>query len=164
MKVGWSFLATPWLGCGGGEQDPIEPVVEELPAKRAGAVSLANCVVYAIEVAYLNEVDARAPRILSTTVPAGQRTDISDSFLPAGIEVEFALVLIPPITDGVRVRRKIPVAIDGDRYLAVRCNRRSRSLHRRNRARFLDELVVGGTTGGIDLALLLELADFLYDA
>ena len=96
-------------------------MVVEPPAKRAGAVSLANCVVYAIEVAYLNEVDASAPRIVSTTVPAGQRTDISDSFLPAGIEVEFALVLIPPIADGVRVRRKIEVAIDGDLYLAVRC-------------------------------------------
>ena len=48
MKVGWSFLATLWLGCGGGQQGPIEPVVEEPPAKRAGAVSLANSVVYAI--------------------------------------------------------------------------------------------------------------------
>ena len=90
------------------------------PAKRAGTVSLANSTVYAIEVAYLNEVDASAPRIVSTTVPAGQRTDISDSFLPAGIEVEFALVLIPPIADGVRVRRKIQVAIDGDVVLVVR--------------------------------------------
>ena len=48
MKVGWRFLATPWLGCGDGQQDPNEPVVEEPPAKRAGAVSLANSVVYAI--------------------------------------------------------------------------------------------------------------------
>lgn len=61
MKVGWSFLATLWLGCGGGQQGPIEPVVEEPPAKRAGTVSLANSTVYAIEVAYLNEVDASAP-------------------------------------------------------------------------------------------------------
>jgi hypothetical protein len=120
MKVGWSFLATLWLGFGGGQQGPIEPVVEEPPAKRAGTVSLANSTVYAIEVAYLNEVDASAPRIERTTVPAGQRADISDAVLPAGIEVEFALVLIPPIADGVRVRRKIQVAIDGDVVLVVR--------------------------------------------
>ena len=101
MKVGWSFLATLWLGCGGGQQGPIEPVVEEPPAKRAGTVSLANSTVYAM-------------------VPAGQRADISDAVLPAGIEVEFALVLIPPIADGVRVRRKIQVAIDGDVVLVVR--------------------------------------------
>ena len=120
MKVGWSFLATLWLGCGGGQQGPIESVVEEPPAKRAGTVSLANSTVYAIEVAYLNEVDASAPRIVRTTVQAGQCADISDAVLPAGIEVEFALVLVPPIAEGVRVRRKIQVAIDGDVVLVVR--------------------------------------------
>jgi len=71
-------------------------------------------------VAYLNEIDADAPRIVRTVVPAGQRAEVSGGVLPAGIEVEFDLVLVPRTADGIRVRRKIRVAIDGDWVLNVR--------------------------------------------
>ena len=40
--------------------------------------------------------------------------------LPASLEVEFDLVLVPRTADGLRVRRKIQVAIDGDWVLNVR--------------------------------------------
>ena len=50
----------------------------------------------------------------------GERVEVSDAVLPAGLEVEFDLVLIPPMGDGIRVRRKRQVAIDGDLVLGVR--------------------------------------------
>ena len=70
--------------------------------------------------AYLNETDADAPRIVRTHVPAGQRAEVSAGVLPGGLAVEFDLVLVPRTADGIRVRRKIQVAIDGDWVLNVR--------------------------------------------
>jgi hypothetical protein len=48
------------------------------------------------------------------------RAVVSVETLPAGLEVEFDLVFIPPTGDGVRVRRKVRLVIDGDQVLAVR--------------------------------------------
>ena len=81
---------------------------------------VANHTAYDLEVAYLNETDADAPRIVRTRVPAGQRAEVSDGVLPAGIKVEFDVVLLPRTEDDIRVRRKIQVAIDGDWVLNVR--------------------------------------------
>ncbi len=119
-----ALLLAAWLlsGCGG--KDPTAPLEPEPvppePTGRAGTVSVANHTTYDLEVAYLNETDADAPRIVRTHVPAGQRTEVSGGVLPAGIEVEFDLVLVPRTTDGIRVRRKIRVSIDGDWVLNVR--------------------------------------------
>jgi hypothetical protein len=44
---------------------------------------------------------------------------ISGAELPAGLEVEFDLVLVPARVDAIRVRRTIRVFIDGDQVLAV---------------------------------------------
>ena len=117
-------LLLTWLlsGCGG--KQPTAPPAPEpaLPesAGQAGTVAVANHTSYDLEVAYLNETDADAPRIVRTRVPAGQRAEVSDGVLPAGLEVEFDLVLVPRTADGIRVRRKIRVAIDGDWILNVR--------------------------------------------
>lgn len=81
---------------------------------------VANHTAYDLEVAYLNETDADAPLIVRTSVPAGQRVEVSDGVLPAGLAVEFDVVLVPHTADGIRVRRKIQVAIDGDWVLNVR--------------------------------------------
>ena len=107
-------------GCGGKEPTaPPAPAPPE-PAGRAGTVSVANHTAYDLEVAYLNETDAAAPQIVRTRVLAGQRAEVSSGVLPAGLEVEFDLVLVPHTADGIRVRRKIQVAIDGDWVLSVR--------------------------------------------
>ena len=117
-------LLLAWLlsGCGG-KQPTAPPAPEPAPpesAGQAGTVAVANHTAYDLEVAYLNETDADAPRIVRTHVPAGQRVEVSDGVLPAGLDVEFDLVLVPRTADGIRVRRKIRVAIDGDWILNVR--------------------------------------------
>lgn len=117
-----ALLLAAWLlsGCGGtGPTAPPVPVSPE-PAGRDGTVSVANHTAYDLEVAYLNETNADAPRIVRTRVPAGQRTEVSDGVLPAGLAVEFDLVLVPRTAGGIRVRREIEVAIDGDWVLHVR--------------------------------------------
>ena len=116
------LLLVAWLlsGCGGKEPTaPVAPVPPE-PVSRPGTVSVANHTAYDLEVAYLNETDADAPRIVRTHVAAGQRVEVSDGVLPPGLAVEFDVVLVPHTADGIRVRRKIQVAIDGDWVLNVR--------------------------------------------
>ena len=118
------LLLAAWLlsGCGG--KDPTAPLAPASapsePTGRAGTVAVANHTAYDLEVAYLNEIDADAPRIVRTHVPAGQREEVSGGVLPAGLEVEFDVVLLPHTEDGIRVRRKIRVEIDGDWVLNVR--------------------------------------------
>ena len=115
-----ALLLAVWLlsGCGG--QAPTAPPAPPEPAGRAGTVSVANHTAYDLEVAYLNETDADAPQIVRTRVPTGQYAEVSSGVLPASLEVEFDLVLVPRTADGIRVRRKIQVAIDGDWVLKVR--------------------------------------------
>ena len=120
MKVAL-LLAIAFIGCGGKQaQKSLEPD-GEMPAIAAdGIVSIVNHTNYVLEVAYLNEVDAQAPRIVRTEVPVGARAVVSGEALPAGLEVEFDLVFIPPTGDGVRVRRKVRLVIDGDQVLGAR--------------------------------------------
>ena len=116
------LLLVAWLlsGCGGKDSTaPLAPAPAE-PTGRAGTVAVANHTTYDLEVAYLNETGADAPRIVRTHVPAGQRAEVSGGVLPAGLEVEFDLVLVPRTADGIRVRRKVRVSIDGDWVLNVR--------------------------------------------
>ena len=118
-----ALLLAAWLlsGCGGKEPTaPVAPVPPPEPVGRPGIVSVANHTAYDLEVAYLNETDADAPRIVRTLVPAGQRVEVSDGVLPAGLAVEFDVVLVPHTADEIRVRRKIQIAIDGDWVLNVR--------------------------------------------
>ena len=117
-----ALLLVAWLlsGCGGqAPTAPPEPEPPE-PVGQPGTVSVANHTAYDLEVAYLNEIDADAPRIVRTHVPAGQRAEVSDGVLPAGLAVEFDVALVSHTADGIRVRRKIQVAIDGDWVLNVR--------------------------------------------
>ena len=120
MKVAL-LLAIAFIGCGGEQAQKSLESDGEMPAIAAdGIVSIVNHTNYVLEVAYLNEVDAQAPRIVRTEVPVGARAVVSGETLPAGLEVEFDLVFIPPTGDGVRVRRKVRLVIDGDQVLAVR--------------------------------------------
>ena len=120
MKVAL-LLAIAFIGCGGEQAQKSLESDGEMPAIAAdGIVSIVNHTNYVLEVAYLNEVDAQAPRIVRTEVPVGARAVVSGETLPAGLEVEFDLVFIPPTGDGVRVRRKVRLVIDGDQVLGVR--------------------------------------------
>ena len=120
MKVAL-LLAIAFIGCGGEQvQRSLEPDGEMAAIAADGIVSIVNHTNYVLEVAYLNEVDAQAPRIVRTEVPVGARAVVSGEALPAGLEVEFDLVFIPPTGDGVRVRRKVRLVIDGDQVLGVR--------------------------------------------
>ena len=122
--VSVALLLTAWLlsGCGGKAPTapPVSVPVPPEPTGRDGTVAVANQTTYDLEVAYLNESDADAPRIVRTRVPAGQRVEVSGGVLPGGLEVEFDVVLVPRTADGIRVRRKIRVAIDGNWVLNVR--------------------------------------------
>ena len=119
MKMGW-LLVLLLMGCGGETQPvSIESNGEVPVVPTGGTVSLINRTTYLLEVAYLNEVEAADPHIVRTSVPAGERMVISGAELPAGLEVEFDLVLVPATVDAIRVRRTIRVFIDGDQVLAV---------------------------------------------
>ena len=120
MKVAL-LLAIAFIGCGGEQTQKSLESDGEMPAIAAdGIVSIVNHTNYVLEVAYLNVVYAHAPRIVHTEVPVGARAVVSGEALPAGLEVEFDLVFIPPTGDGVRVRRKARLVIDVDQVLGVR--------------------------------------------
>ena len=73
MKVAL-LLAIAFIGCGGEQTQKSLESDGEMPAIAAdGIVSIVNHTNYVLEVAYLNEVDAKAPRIVRTEVPVGAR-------------------------------------------------------------------------------------------
>jgi hypothetical protein len=74
---------------------------------------------FALEVAFLNEVDPKAPVIVRTTVEAGKRQDVSRALLPGGMKVELDLVLLVAEGEGFRVRRKAQVTVDGEAVVTV---------------------------------------------
>ena len=113
-----SLLLLGWLlACGGSDKgtgggpgpDPTPP--EEF---RDGRVMVDNQTLYPVEVIYLNEVRADAPRIVRTQIGSGSLQDVSREVLPGGLELELDLVLLLPREKGYRVRRKAQVTIDGE--------------------------------------------------
>lgn len=101
----------------------MEPITADEPAVaevREGAVYLRNETPYALQVAYLNAVDAAAIHIVRTLVPSGVRTMVSGEVLPSAYVVVFDLVLDVPESAGPRVRRKMEVSIDGEVELHAR--------------------------------------------
>jgi hypothetical protein len=119
VVMGWVLLllASLLLACGGSGKaaDPPSDGVEQ----KEGRVVLDNQTIYAVEVSYLNQVDAEQPRIVRVQVEPGARQDVSQEVLPGGLEVEFDLVLLLPTEMGYRVRRKAQTLIDGDVVLRL---------------------------------------------
>ena len=118
-----SLLLLGWLlACGGpdkgtgGEPGPDPPPPEMF---RDGRVMLDNQTLYPVEVTYLNEVRAEAPRIVRTRVGSGSLQDVSREVLPGGLEIELDLVLLLPREQGYRVRRKAEVTVDGEMVVRV---------------------------------------------
>lgn len=75
---------------------------------------LQNLTAHPILSAYLDIDAEEGERIVRVEVTAGGRTQISDGELPGGRQVEFDLVLLVPSNQGLRVRRKAQVIVDGD--------------------------------------------------
>lgn len=107
------------VACGGGgggmapddgngdSPTPVEPLSE------AGEIHLSNHTNYDMESSYLH-VDEGGERIVRADAVPGAETMISDGKLSAGTQVEFDLVLQVPTNEGLRVRRKAKIVVDGD--------------------------------------------------
>ena len=113
MRARWLVLMCLAACSGGNGVDPGDQPPNEVVAQ-AGRVLLDNQLPYEVETAYLNRVDVDLPRIVRSTVLAGQRQDVSGEVLPAALEVEFDLVVLVPSAQGFRLRRKALVQVDGD--------------------------------------------------
>ena len=101
-------------GCGGDGEGDDAPGDVVGPGVRDGRVWVDNRTGYALDVAYLNDVDPGAPIIVRTRVEAGDLRDVTGAVLPAGTEIELDVVLLVPESEGFRVRRKAQASIDGD--------------------------------------------------
>ena len=108
-------------GCGGdgreGNGGPPPGPVKGAPD--AGRILLENTTPYAIQVAYLNEVDPADGRVIRTEVAPGERSDVGLDELPGGWTVALDLVIVLADPEGNRVRRKANVTVDGDMVVRV---------------------------------------------
>ena len=104
------------IACGGnggeGVVDPVDPVNGGPPAD--GSVFVENRTSFDVEVAYLRPGEEGGAAIVRSVVEAGQRWDVGMGPLPAGTELKLDLVLMVPPDQGLRVRRKASVTVDGD--------------------------------------------------
>jgi hypothetical protein len=111
-------------GTGGPTQE--EPSLSEngsdMPSEgqTAGRLLLQNNTLYAIETAYLNEVDPDAPLIIRSQIAPGERQDVGQALLPGGWAFELDLVMVVPAEVGFRVRRKALININGGQLVQVR--------------------------------------------
>ena len=96
------------VGGGGGGETPGD-VMGPPPAPLEGRIVVDNQTGFALEVAFLNDADPKAPVIVRTRVESGERQDVSRALLPGGKTVELDLVLLVPEGEGFRVRRKAQV-------------------------------------------------------
>ena len=103
------------VACGGGGKtvDAVDPANGGTPED--GSVFADNRTTFDAEVAYLRpgEEDGEAV-IVRAVVKAGERRDVGGGPLPAGTELKLDLVLMVPAGQGLRVRRKASVIVDGD--------------------------------------------------
>ncbi len=107
------------LGCGGSGGEPVAPditgpVDDPTEEPTAGVVRLLNRTPYSMASAYVHVDSVEGERIVRTEIGAGLEGQISDGQLGAGLQVEFDLVLQVPIRQGLRVRRKAKLTVDGD--------------------------------------------------
>ena len=122
MRHCWLLLLGWLLACGGadkgtgGEPGPEPPEPKEF---KSGRVMVDNRTLYVVEVSYLNEVRAEAPRIVRTQVGSGLLQNVSKEVLPGGLEVELDLVIMLPREKGYRVRRKARVKVNGEVIVRV---------------------------------------------
>lgn len=104
--------AAAMLACGGGGTDIVDP--ENGAPPEDGSVLVDNRTPFAVEVAYLRVGEQDEAAVVRAVVGPGERWDAGGGSLSAGTELKLDLVLLVPPEQGLRVRRKASVAIDGD--------------------------------------------------
>ena len=115
----WWLALLLCLGCGGSGGEPADPDITgpgDGPQQEpeAGVVRLLNRTTYSIASAYVHIDQEEGEHVVRAEIGAGAQGQISEAQLSAGQEVEFDLVLQVPISEGLRVRRKAKLIIDGD--------------------------------------------------
>ncbi len=101
------------LACGGGGgTDIVDP--ENGAPPEDGSVLVDNRTPFAVEVAHLRVGEQDEAAVVRAVVGPGERRDVAGGSLNAGTELKLDLVLLVPPDQGLRVRRKASVAIDGD--------------------------------------------------
>ena len=114
-----ALAATTGCGGGGKEGNGGPPPGPDNGEPNAGRILLENTTPYAIQVAYLNEVDPVDARVIRTEVDPGERSDVGLEELPGGWTVVLDLVLVLADAEENRVRRKANVTVDGDVVVRV---------------------------------------------
>ena len=104
--------AAAMLACGGQGVDVVDPDTGGPPAD--GSVLVDNRTPYEVEVAHLRAGEQGEADIVRSVVGPGERRDVGGGSLSAGTELKLDLVLMVPPEQGLRVRRKASVTIDGD--------------------------------------------------
>ncbi len=100
------------LACGGGGTDVVDPDNGAPPED--GSVLVDNRTPFAVEVAYLRAGEQDEAAVVRAVVGPGERRDVGGGSLSAGTELKLDLVLRVPPEQGLRVRRKASVVLDGD--------------------------------------------------
>jgi hypothetical protein len=77
-------------------------------------VYLRNETPHPIEVTYLNTDRDGGLRLVRSLVDRESRRAVSDAALPANLRIELDVVLEVPSDVGPRVRRKVPIQVQGD--------------------------------------------------
>jgi hypothetical protein len=113
----WWVLLVGILACGGA--GTTAPTQKEQSVD--GRIVVSNQTAVVLGVAYLREDEADGPRIVRTQVQPGTDADVSGgtTLLPADTLIELDLVLEAADEAGVRVRRKVTVAIDGETLVSI---------------------------------------------
>lgn len=104
--------AAAMLACGGGGTDIFDP--ENGAPSEYGSVLVDNRTPFAVEVAHLRVGEQDEAAVVRAVVGPGERRDVAGGSLSAGIELKLDVVLLVPPDQGLRVRRKASVIIDGD--------------------------------------------------
>ena len=118
-----------FIGCFGACSGAEEPTKENSDnngssatrgeEQMAGHLFLQNDTAYAITTAYLNEIDPYELQIVRSHVAPGERQDVGQGLLPAGVTFELDIVVMVPVNIGFRVRRKAQIYINGEQLVQV---------------------------------------------
>ena len=113
LSLGPAGAALAMIACGGnGGTDVVDP--GNGGATAGGSVFVDNRTSFGVEVAYLQPGEGGEAAVVRALVGAGERQDVGGGTLPAGTELKLDLVLMVPVEQGLRVRRKASVTVDGD--------------------------------------------------
>ena len=111
--LGPAGAAAAILACGGGGTAVVVGPDNGSPPED-GSLRVDNRTPFAVEVAYLRTGEQDEAAVVRAVVGPGERQEVGGGTLGAGTELKLDLVLMVPPEQGLRVRRKASVTIDGD--------------------------------------------------